>query len=101
MAHGALVLLPLLSLELPMLQAFWLLARGIGEGGASPSRMRSSTNTGPQTVSPETKIDLVRGKVGAQVPTRVEPRSRLRLPPDIPTQNQTKLEFPTWALIEK
>ena len=36
MAHGALVLLPLLSLELPMLQAFWLLARGIGEGPASP-----------------------------------------------------------------
>ncbi len=36
MAHGALVLLPLLSLELPMLQAFWLLARGIGEGAASP-----------------------------------------------------------------
>ena len=36
MAHGALVLLPLLSLELPMLQAFWLLARGVGEGPASP-----------------------------------------------------------------
>ena len=36
MEHGALVLLPLLSLELPMLQAFWLLARGIGEGPASP-----------------------------------------------------------------
>ena len=35
MAHGALVLLPLLSLELPMLQAFWLLARGVGEGPAS------------------------------------------------------------------
>ena len=36
MAHGALVLLPLLSLEPPMLQAFWLLARGVGEGPASP-----------------------------------------------------------------
>ena len=36
MAHGALVLLPLLGLELPMLQAFWLLARGVGEGPASP-----------------------------------------------------------------
>ena len=36
MEHGALVLLPHLSLEPPMLQALWFLARGVGEGPASP-----------------------------------------------------------------
>ena len=70
--------------------------------GAPWSRMRFPETQVPFTVSPETKEDLRdRGKVGTQVPTRVEPGSRLRLPPDIPTQTKPSWNSPTWALIEK